>query len=376
MPEASLTVGHFCLSVFLLSNTLDFRLVMKITDIKAVYPAWKRKGTGAWQEYYWQILVRVETDSGVVGYGCGGGGEPSKMIVNGHLRDVLIGRSINHVEDIRNIWDFLYFKSLPYGRNGIVIMALSGIDLALWDLLGKVENKPVYDLMGGLKKEKLRAYATSNDFARARDLGYTAVKCSHRWLTDNDYDKAVAMAVRHREIFGGNSILMFDCYMSWDAVVALRMREILADYQPYWFEDLITPDHLDELARLRPQLEPVLLAGGEHDFSHHAFQAIADAGALDLWQPDITWCGGITAGLRILELARSHNIPVCPHRGGEIWGLHLVAATDCLDLVETHPDRWKDPEDLIWTDEPIVSDGEITPHERPGFGVTLKPEYK
>ena len=86
---------------------------MKITDIKAVYPARKKKGTGAWQEYYWQIVVRVETDSGVVGYGYGGGGEPGKLIVNGHLRDALIGRTIGSVDDIRDTWDHLYFKSLP-----------------------------------------------------------------------------------------------------------------------------------------------------------------------------------------------------------------------------------------------------------------------
>ncbi len=348
---------------------------MKITDIKAVYPSWKRKGTGAWQAYYWQIVVRVETDTGVTGFGYGGGGEPGEMIVNGHLRDALIGRSIDSVDDIRNTWDHLYFKSLPYGRGGIVIMALSGIDLALWDLLGKAEGKPVYDLIGGLKKEQVRAYATGGDPARVRDLGYTAVKRSHQWRTAADYDKAADQAVRCREIFGRDALLMFDCYMSWDTEVALRMRELLAEYEPYWFEDLITPDHLDELAELRPRLAPVLLAGGEHDFSHHAFDAIARAGALDLWQPDITWCGGITAGLRILDLARSHGVPVSPHRGGEIWGLHLVAATDCLNLAETHPDRWNDPENLVWIDEPVVSAGEIAPADRPGFGVTLKPAY-
>lgn len=348
---------------------------MKITDIKAVYPAWKKKGTGAWQEYYWQIVVRVETDAGLAGYGYGGGGEPGAMIVNGHLRDALVGRTIDSVDDIRATWDHLYFKSLPYGRGGIVLMALSGIDLALWDLLGKAEEKPVYELIGGLKKKTVRAYATGGDPARVRDLGYTAVKCSHQWREDADYGKAAALAARRREMFGRDALLMFDCYMSWDAEVALRMRELLAEYEPYWFEDLITPDHLDELAGLRPRLAPVLLAGGEHDFSHHAFDAIARAEALDLWQPDITWCGGITAGLRILELARSRDVAVCPHRGGEIWGLHLVAATDCLDLAETHPDRWNDPEDAILLDEPVVSAGEITPPDRPGFGVALKPAY-
>ena len=201
------------------------------------------------------------------------------------------------------------------------------------------------------------------------------MKRSHKWRTDADYDVAAVQASRCRELFGPDALLMFDCYMSWDAGVALRMRENLAEYEPYWFEDLITPDHLDELAELRPRLAPVLLAGGEHDFSHHAFGAIARAGALDLWQPDITWCGGITAGLRILDLARSHGVPVCPHRGGEIWGLHLIAATDCMDLAETHPDRRNDMDGSVLLDEPVVSGGEIAPADRPGFGIALKPAY-
>lgn len=348
---------------------------MKITDVKAVYPSRRNKGTGAWQEYYWQIVVRVETDAGVTGYGYGGGGEPGKLIVNGHLRDALVGRAIGSVDEIRRVWDHLYYKSLPYGRGGITIMALSGIDLALWDLLGKAEGRPVYDLIGGLKKGRIRAYATGGDLSRVRDLGYTAVKRSHQWQSAADYDSAVAQAARCREMFGRDALLMFDCYMSWDASVALRMREALDEYAPYWFEDLVTPDHLTELAELRPRLAPVLLAGGEHDFSHHAFTAIARAGALDLWQPDITWCGGITAGLRIVDLARSHGVPVCPHRGGEIWGLHLIAATDCMDLAETHPDRWSGGEDAVLLDEPVVSEGSIAPTDRPGFGVTPRPEY-
>lgn len=348
---------------------------MKITDVRAVYPAWNKRGTGAWQEYYWQIVVRVDTNAGVTGYGYGGGGEPGRLIVNGHLRDALIGHPVGSVDDIRRIWDDLYFKSLPYGRAGVAIMALSGIDLALWDLLGKAEGRPVYDLIGGLKKDGVRAYATGGDMSRVRDLGYAAVKRSHQWRTEADYDSAAVQAARCREMFGRDALLMFDCYMSWDTVVALRMREILEEYEPYWFEDLVTPDHLAELAGLRSRLSPVRLAGGEHDFSHHGFAAIARAGALDLWQPDITWCGGITAGLRIVDLARTHGVLVCPHRGGEIWGLHLIAATDCMDLAETHPDRWSGSEDAVLLDEPVVSSGEIAPSDRPGFGVTMRPEY-
>ena len=115
----------------------------------------------------------------------------------------------------------------------------------------------------------------------------------------------------------------------------------------------------------------MLIAGGEHEFTHHGFRDIARTRALDIWQPDITWCGGITAGLRILDLAREAGASVVPHRGGEIWGLHLIAATDCADLAETMPARWSNSADVLWNEEPQAKDGYIRPSDRPGFGVTL-----
>ena len=123
---------------------------------------------------------------------------------------------------------------------------------------------------------------------------------------------------------------MFDCYMAWDAATTRQMARTLAPYNIYWFEDTLTPDDLDGLAELRRQIKPVLLAGGEHDFTHHRFAAIAQAGALDIWQPDVTWCGGITAARRIVRAGAGK--PACTvvlHRGGEPWGLHVIAGTAC-----------------------------------------------
>jgi L-rhamnonate dehydratase len=179
------------------------------------------------------------------------------------------------------------------------------------------------------------------------------------------------MASKAREVIGPNALLLADCYMSWPAEVVLEMARRLAPYNVYWFEDTCTPDHLDNLAALRPQIKPILLAGGEHDFSHHTFERLAHAGALDLWQPDITWCGGITAGLRILDIARAHNISVVPHRGGETWGLHLIMATDCADLAEAHSDQWIPKSEGLWIGMPEVVDGYLQPGGSPGFGVVV-----
>ena len=345
---------------------------MRITDVRAVYPKWTRRPKGAWQSHFWQIVVRVETDTGAWGLGYGGGGAPSCQIVNSHLRELLLGRVVESTDDVRGLWDLMYARSLPYGRKGIPVMAISGVDLALWDLLGRARGEPVYELLGGLRKRKVRAYATGMNMERYRDMGYTANKFAPgRGGTEEDVRKTVAAAARSRSVFGEDGLIMTDCYMAWDAAATVRMAEAVAGLDVYWFEDILTPDLLREQAAVRPLIKPINVAGGEHEFTRFGFEAVAEAGALDIWQPDITWCGGITEGLRILDLAKSHGAPVAPHRGGEIWGLHFIAATDCDDLAETHPERWTPPTDELWLGEPRAVDGYLTPPDRPGFGVDL-----
>ena len=344
---------------------------MKITDVKAVFPNYKHV-VPSWRTNFWQIVVRVESDAGVVGLGYGGGGIASVEIINRHFKEYLVGREVNSVSDIASIWDVLYNASMPYGRKGLAIMALSGVDLALFDLLGKAESKPVYDILGGAKRDKVFSYATGGDSELYHKLGYKAHKFPHRWSgSEADYDTAVETAAKTREMFGPDAMLMIDTYMSWDKPVTVEMAKRLAKFNLYWYEDVLNPDDLASQAELRPLIGDAILAGGEHEFTHHGFEDIANAGALGLWQPDITWCGGLTAGLRIVELANKHDIPVSPHRGGEVWGLHLLVATDCTDLAEFHSDHIKEERDILWLGEPSPENGYISPTDNPGFGVTL-----
>jgi L-rhamnonate dehydratase len=344
---------------------------MKITDVTAVYPKYGYV-PASWRTHLWQIVVRIESDAGVLGLGCGGGGIASVQVVNTHFRELLVGRRVESVEDIMATWDALYAASLPYGRRGIAVMALSGVDLALWDLLGKAEMKPVCEVIGGLRKLRVTAYATGGDTIWYRELGFTAHKFSHRWTgVESDYDTAIESAALARETFGPKALLMIDTYMSWDSAVTLEMARRLAEFNVYWFEDVLTPDDTEGQAALRPLVKPTLVAGGEHEFTQHGFAEVARVGALDMWQPDITWCGGITAGLRIVELANRMGIPVAPHRGGEVWGLHLVMASDCEDLAEVLPGSRGTPRDQLWLGEPRVEGGHISPSDDPGFGVTL-----
>ena len=345
---------------------------MKITNLTAVYPRYQYV-VPSWRTHFWQIVVRVETDAGVAGLGYGGGGVAGVEIVNRHFRELLVGREVNTLQDIAAIWDHLYAHSLPYGRKGLAIMALSGVDLALYDLLGKAEGKPVFEVLGGgPQKSRVLAYATGPDSEVYRDLGFKHHKFPHRFSGDPvDYETAVTAAANARRLYGPDARIMVDSYMSWDAEVTTRMADILSEYHLYWYEDVLTPDDLPGQADLRPAAAPTLIAGGEHEFTHHGFADIAHANALGLWQPDITWCGGITAGLRIINLARDAGVPVSPHRGGEVWGLHLIAASDWADFAELHSDHIRSQRDMLWLDEPSAVDGYICPPVRPGFGVTL-----
>ena len=345
---------------------------LRITDVSAVYPKWKRLPVGVWQSHFWQIVVRVEADNGVVGYGYGGGGDPACLVVNQHFRELVIGSEIESVDDIRALWDRVYALSLPYGRKGLPVMALSGLDLALWDMLGKSQGRPVYDLLGGLRKPKVRGYATGKELERYRDMGYTAAKFPPgQSASEADLRYTADNARQARTLFGDDALIMTDCYMAWDFETTKLMADALREFDLYWFEDVMTPDHLEEQAALREIVHPINVAGGEHEFTRFGFAQIAKAGALDIWQPDVAWCGGITETLRILNLASQYDVPVVPHRGGEIWGMHVIAATDCVNLAETHPERWEESADELWIDEPRVVDGYLTPLDRPGFGVIL-----
>ena len=344
---------------------------MKITDVKAVFPDYKHV-VPSWRTNFWQIVVRVESNVGVVGLGYGGGGIASVEIINRHLKEYVVGQEVNSVTDIAMIWDMLYNASMPYGRKGLAIMALSGVDLALFDLLGKAESKPVYDLIGGAKREKVFSYATGANSELYHKLGYKAHKFPHRWSgSEADYDTAVETADKTRDMFGPDGMLMIDTYMSWDKPVTIEMAKRLSQFRIYWYEDVLNPDDLVGQAELRSLIGDTILAGGEHEFTHYGFDNIAKTEALGIWQPDITWGGGLTAGIRIVELANKHGIPVSPHRGVEVWGLHLLVATDCADLAEFHSDHIEEKRDMLWLNEPTPNNGYISPNDNPGFGVAL-----
>ncbi|MEE2658512.1 MAG: enolase C-terminal domain-like protein [Candidatus Latescibacterota bacterium] len=341
---------------------------MKITDIRAVYPNSGRP-LSSWRGEFWQIIVRVDTDTGAHGWGYGGGGSAAVSIVERHLCHHLRGRSVDSPEQIAAIWDDLYLESTPYGRRGLAILALSGVDLALWDCLARSEGRRVCDLLSEAPLAQVIAYATGSDLSLFRDRGYTATKASLRPDRGDDemVERSQAWVMEARRVMGAETRLMIDAYMGWSAVLAQRVADPLRD-ELFFVEDVLLPDLVEELSILRPQLHPVQLAGGEHDVTDYAFAELERHRALDIWQPDVTWCGGITAALRIARRAQAAGVPVCWHRGGEVWGLHLIAAGYGMNLAEFH-EASRVPESLLFEGEPLVSEGVLNMPESAGFGV-------
>ena len=342
---------------------------MKIKSVSAVYPNYQHT-TPSWRTHLWQIVVRVETNTGQIGWGYGGGGKAAVEIVNGHFAEILVGKSFDSISAISDIWNFLYTASIPYGRKGVAIMALSGVDIALFDALGKAEMKPVANLLGSTIKDRMRCYATGPDTDYYAELGFTAQKFPFQWKGNESEAAGVAMGEKARSAFGKDAEVMFDVYMTWNSKITLRMHNALKHVGIHWYEDILTPDDLEELGVLRTKIYPVNMAGGEHEFTAHGFTDIARTKAYDIWQPDITWCGGITAGLQILDLALANNAQVVPHRGAEPWGLHLIAATACEDFAEILPGVRGGGKDDLWIGAPEPVDGYIQIEDEPGFGIT------
>ena len=342
---------------------------MKIKSVKAIYPNYQHT-VPSWRTHLWQIVVKIDTDTGQTGWGYGGGGKAAVEVINGHFSEILNGKKFNSLEDIASIWDGLYAESIPYGRKGIAIMALSGVDLALYDALGKAEQKPVARLLNDSIKERIRCYATGTDTDYYAELGFSAQKIPHRWTGEESISQAVEVAEKARSAFGTEAEVMFDVYMSWDNKITLKMHEALNHLGIHWYEDVLTPDDLPEIANIRGKIAPVKMAGGEHEFTSHGFAEIARTQAYDIWQPDITWCGGITSGMRITEMAKRSGFSVVPHRGGEPWALHLIVASECDDFAELLPGVRGVSTDNLWINSPEPENGYIQIDESPGFGVT------
>ena len=312
-----------------------------------------------------QILVTVETDAGLAGYGVGGGGAAGIHVVRTVLRDLLMGRSPENVEAL---WREMYRATLPFGRKGLAVMAFSGVDLALWDLRGKAQSKPVAELLGGRVGEPIPTYITLHaGLEKCLEKGFRAFKADLAFGNPNPSLEAVVEHVFGvREKIGPECDLMFDAFMKWDVETALRGAEAMAPARLEWFEEPLPPDDLDGYAALAER-SPIPIAGGEHEYAPVGFAEIVKRRLHQVIQPDICWCGGMTTLVEVYRMAKEAGLRVCPHRGAEVWGLHAIAALDPSPLAESGR-HW-----MTWVKgQPPIENGFIRLTDAPGFGAGIE----
>jgi D-galactarolactone cycloisomerase len=361
---------------------------MKITDVKTIrlraeIPAegqvFSRSGV---RNSRTATLVRIETDEGINGIGsCSGNGELLEFIIARVLKPLIVDMDPTQIDAI---WDKAYVRGghKEFGTRGIGMVALSGIDIALWDILGKVRGVPLYQLLGGKCRDKVPVYATalypeelSRVVARARafaDQGFHGVKIKVGF--DLDQDLRIVRAVR-REL-GKDFIVMTDANQGYSLDVALQAAAGFADAGAFWLEEPLFVEDVEGHAVLRERGK-VPIAVGENLHGYGAFRDYVVSGAADFLQPDVARVGGITEVKKITALAGRHKTPVSFHTWGDGVALaasvHLAAALrDCIvmELDYTYnPLR----EELLR--EPFqLQGGFLTPMEKPGLGVELNSE--
>ena len=360
---------------------------MKITDVqtirlRAAIPAdgqvFSRSGIRSTRS---TTLVRVDTDEGISGIGsASGNGELIEVIVAKVIKPLLVGMDPTEID---TIWDKAYVRGghKEFGTRGIGVVALSGVDIALWDILGKAHGVPLYQLLGGKCRDKVPVYATalypeepSKVARRARgfaDQGFHGVKIKVGF--DLDQDIRIVRAVR--EELGKDFIVMTDANQGYSVDVALKASDAFADCGAYWLEEPLFVEDIEGHAILREKSKTPI-AVGENLHMCYAFENFIMRGAVDFIQPDVARAGGITEIRKITALAARHKVPVSFHTWGDGVALaasvHLSAALkDCIvmELDYTYnPLR----EELLR--EPFkVQNGFLIPPERPGLGIELNP---
>lgn len=320
------------------------------------------------------LIVEVTTDDGITGYGQGAGGPVGKEIVEGHLSRFLVGED---PFDVELLWDQMFRATLPYGRKGVTIHAISGVDLALWDVVGKAKGEPVWRLLGGKTKDRIPVYITGNDTERYKALGFSRNKLAMPHSPVDGWEgmkKNVELVARAREILGPDGEIMLDCYMAWDVEYTLRMAELLEPYRVRWIEECLPPDDYDGYAELRQKVRRTAIATGEHEYTRWGHLELLKRRAVDILQPDIHWVGGITEMKKVIALASGFNVPVIPHAGGtSAAGLAVIASSVNCPMAECFifdPDE-RPP---LWSGLPQPRDGYVEPPNSPGLGVELDRE--
>ncbi len=328
----------------------------------------RARSFGSFAQLTGAILVRVRTDSGLTGYGLGGGGGAAVYLIEKHLSAVIDGAYPGPPEQV---WDLMFNASSFYGRRGLPVMAISGIDLALWDIAGKAGGKPVSALLSAAPRKRCPAYYTGFKIDWALEQGFTGFKLpvSDVPITAPGAMKQIETRVAEaREKIGPRALLMIDALCNWNVPFTLEMARRLAPYKLRWIEEPLMPDDYDGYAKLCREVRGTSISSGEHEYTQYGYRELVGRKAVQVLQPDISWSGGLTALKRIAEECAPGKLPLAPHRGGSKYGLQFVAATPSCILAESFG-YGESGGPLMEAMTPKLEKGELLVPDKPGFGV-------
>jgi L-alanine-DL-glutamate epimerase-like enolase superfamily enzyme len=346
-------------------------------------------------------LISVTTEDGLTGYGeakaavgSAGGCAAIAAYVRQDLRELLVGQDARRIS---LLWERMYngprdhyavARGRPFpilGRRGLSVAAMGGVDTALWDLLGRRLGVPVVQLLGGAVRERLPAYASggwadvAGIGAQLRgycERGFRAVKM-RVGVMDGAVATSVARVRAAREALGPGIGLMCDAHGTYSVPEARQFCRGVADSDVAWFEEPVGPDDRRAMAEVRAATD-IPIAAGESEFTRFDFRDLIEARAVDVLQPDMAICGGLSEGWKVAQLAAAHQLALAPHCWGSalsfMAGLHLAFASPAATVIEFSLGANPLLHDLV--EERIVAeDGFVAEPTRPGLGVTPRPEF-
>jgi L-rhamnonate dehydratase len=324
------------------------------------------------------LVVEVEADDGTIGFAVTTGGEPAAYIVEKHLARFVEGAD---PEDFETIWDQMYFGTQFYGRKGLVVNAISGVDLAVWDLRGRLRQEPVHELLGGAVRDTIEFYATGARPDLAKEMGFIGGKLPlHHGPAEGEegFARNMALLADMRAKVGDDFWLMYDCWMSLDLEYALKLARAAQEYNLKWIEEALSPDDYWGYAALkRDAPEGMWVTTGEHEATRWGFRMLMEMECCDIIQPDVGWCGGMSELIKITAMADARGKLVVPH-GSSVYSYHFVIAQQNSPFAEflmMAPEADKvvpmfAPQLL---GEPVPQNGRlnVSALDKPGFGVEL-----
>jgi L-rhamnonate dehydratase len=346
----------------------------------AKYPAYRASRQSFGLNVLGTLVVEVEASDGTIGFAATTGGEPAAFIVEKHLARFLEGAKAT---DVELLWDQMYNATLYYGRKGLVVNAISGVDLALWDLLGKLRREPVYHLLGGAVREELQFYATGARPDLAKSMGFIGGKLPlHHGPAEGEagMQQNLALLADMRGKVGDDFWLMYDCWMSLDLNYATRLaRTAWEQSRLKWIEEALPPDDYWGYAALKRAVPPgMLVTTGEHEATRWGFRLLLEMECCDLIQPDVGWCGGVTELIKISAMADARGVLVVPH-ASSVYSYHFVITrhnspfTEFL-MMAPKADEVVPMMNPLLLDEPLPVGGRMKLPDTPGFGVRLNPD--